>query len=129
MDGVIDESLIKIRALTATVKLNNGEILTTVSNAHLELKRGHSYAIVGKSGSGKTSLISIIGLLNRCYQGEYIYNGTPVSTLSDRKLSMLRAKNIGFVFQYYSLIKNLWVIYQIELTQLYMTKSLFTIQL
>ena len=55
MDGVIDESLIKIRDLTATVKLNNGEILTTVSNAHLELKRGHSYAIVGKSGSGKTS--------------------------------------------------------------------------
>ena len=52
-DWDIDESLIKIRDLTATVKLNNGEILTTVSNAHLELKRGHSYAIVGKSGSGK----------------------------------------------------------------------------
>ena len=122
MDGVIDESLIKIRALTATVKLNNGEILTTVSNAHLELKRGHSYAIVGKSGSGKTSLISIIGLLNRCYQGEYIYNGTPVSTLSDRKLSMLRANNIGFVFQNYSLIKHLRVWENIELPLLYFHK-------
>ena len=39
MCEVIDESLIKIRDLTATVKLNNGEILTTVSNAHLELKK------------------------------------------------------------------------------------------
>ena len=67
MDGVIDESLIKIRYLTATVKLNHGEILTTVSNAHLELKRVYSYAFVGKSGSGTTRLISIIGLLNRCY--------------------------------------------------------------
>ena len=66
MDGVIDESLIKIRALPATVKLNNGEILTTVSNAHLELKRGHSSAIVEKSGWGKPSLIPLIGLLNRC---------------------------------------------------------------
>ena len=124
MCEVIDESLIKIRDLTATVKLNNGEILTTVSNAHLELKRGHSYAIVGKSGSGKTSLISIIGLLNRCYQGEYIYNGTPVSTLSDRKLSMLRANNIGFVFQNYSLIKHLRVWENIELQLLYAKKSL-----
>ena len=53
MDGVIDESLIKIRDLTATVKLNNGEILTTVSNAHLELKRGHSMRLSENLVRGK----------------------------------------------------------------------------
>ena len=97
-------NLIQIKNLVATVNLNNGDTLVTVNKANMELKRGNSYAIVGKSGSGKTSLISIIGLLNHSYQGEFLYNGMSVSTLTDSQLSMLRASNIGFVFQNYSLI-------------------------
>lgn len=96
-------NLIQIKNLVATVNLNNGDTLVTVNKANMELKRGNSYAIVGKSGSGKTSLISIIGLLNHSYQGEFLYNGMSVSTLTDSQLSMLRASNIGFVFQNYSL--------------------------
>ena len=92
-------NLIQIKNLVATVNLNNGDTLVTVNKANMELKRGNSYAIVGKSGSGKTSLISIIGLLNHSYQGEFLYNGMSVSTLTDSQLSMLRASNIGFVFQ------------------------------
>lgn len=99
MNDSSGESLIQIKNLTAAVKLNNGDTLVTVNNASIELKRGNSYAIVGKSGSGKTSLISIIGLLNRSYKGEYLYDGVSVSALTDRELSMLRANNIGFVFQ------------------------------
>ena len=56
-------NLIQIKNLVATVNLNNGDTLVTVNKANMELKRGNSYAIVGKSGSGKTSLISIIGCL------------------------------------------------------------------
>ena len=97
--------------------------LTTVTNANMELQRGHSYAIVGKSGSGKTSLISIIGLLNREYEGEYLYDGISISALKDRDLSILRANNIGFVFQNYSLIKHLRVWENIELPLLYAKKS------
>lgn len=67
MKGISEKTLIKIKDLKASVKLNNGDMLTTVTNANMELQRGRSYAIVGKSGSGKTSLISIIGLLNREY--------------------------------------------------------------
>ena len=51
-------NLIQIKNLVATVNLNNGDTLVTVNKANMELKRGNSYAIVGKSGSGKTSLIS-----------------------------------------------------------------------
>ena len=93
MNDSSGESLIQIKNLTAAVRLNNGDTLVTVNNASIELKRGNSYAIVGKSGSGKTSLISIIGLLNRSYKGEYLYDGVSVSALTDRELSMLRANN------------------------------------
>ena len=124
MNDSSGESLIQIKNLTAAVKLNNGDTLVTVNNASIELKRGNSYAIVGKSGSGKTSLISIIGLLNRSSKGEYLYDGVSVSALTDRELSMLRANNIGFVFQNYSLIKHLRVWENIELPLLYAKKNM-----
>ena len=109
MKGISEKTLIKIKDLKASVKLNNGDMLTTVTNANMELQRGRSYAIVGKSGSGKTSLISIIGLLNREYEGEYLYDGISISALKDRDLSILRANNIGFVFQQYNLVPVLSV--------------------
>ena len=124
MNDSSGESLIQIKNLTAAVRLNNGDTLVTVNNASIELKRGNSYAIVGKSGSGKTSLISIIGLLNRSYKGEDLYDGVSVSALTDRELSMLRANNIGFVFQNYSLIKHLRVWENIELPLLYAKKNM-----
>ncbi len=124
MIATSENILIKIKHLKASVKLNNGDMLTTVNDANMELQRGHSYAIVGKSGSGKTSLISIIGLLNRDYEGDYFYDGISVSDLKDRELSMLRANNIGFVFQNYSLIKHLRVWENIELPLLYAKKAL-----
>ena len=123
MKGISEKTLIKIKDLKASVKLNNGDMLTTVTNANMELQRGRSYAIVGKSGSGKTSLIYIIGLLNREYEGEYLYDGISISALKDRDLSILRANNIGFVFQNYSLIKHLRVWENIELPLLYAKKS------
>lgn len=76
------KSIIRVEGLTATVKLNNGDFLTTVNNVGFQLSSGESYAIVGKSGSGKTSLISVLGLLNSAFQGEYYYEGMSVSKLS-----------------------------------------------
>ena len=112
-------SFIELSHLTASVRLNNGQMLTTVNDVSLKLNRGHSYAIVGKSGSGKTSLISIIGLLNQSWEGSYCYEGKSISELSDTTLSAMRAKKIGFVFQNYSLIKHLRVWENVELPMLY----------
>lgn len=71
----MSETIIKTNNLTATVPLKDGSLLTTVNRVNLDLKTGCSYAIVGKSGSGKTSLISILGLLNASFQGQYYYQG------------------------------------------------------
>lgn len=113
------KSIIRVEGLTATVKLNNGDFLTTVNNVGFQLSSGESYAIVGKSGSGKTSLISVLGLLNSAFQGEYYYEGRSVSKMSDKELSRLRSQEFGFVFQNYSLIEHLRVWENIELPLIY----------
>lgn len=118
----MSELLVKIKNLTASVKLNNGDKLTTVDNVSFDIFNGKSYAIVGKSGSGKTSLISILGLLNSSYEGYFRYRNILIKDLNDRELSKFRSQKIGFVFQNYSLIKHLRVWENIELSLLYSKK-------
>lgn len=118
----MSELLVKIKNLTASVKLNNGDKLTTVDNVSFDIFNGKSYAIVGKSGSGKTSLISILGLLNSSYEGYFQYRDILIKDLNDRELSKFRSQKIGFVFQNYSLIKHLRVWENIELSLLYSKK-------
>ena len=122
------DNVIRVEGLTAKIKLNNGEILTTVNDANFCLRRGESYAVVGKSGSGKTSLVSILGLLNSSFHGEYFFDDVAVKKLSDRKLSKLRSEKFGFVFQNYSLIPHLRVWENIELPLIYARAKLKTKQ-
>ena len=118
----MNEILIRVENLTATVKLNNGDTLITVNNVGFELFSGKSYAIIGKSGSGKTSLISILGLLNSSFEGIFEYKGISIKNLNDKEISRMRSQKIGFVFQNYSLIKHLKVWENIELSLLYSKK-------
>ncbi|NMM92916.1 ABC transporter ATP-binding protein [Bifidobacterium oedipodis] len=99
----------ELRNVTATVLLNDGTRLTTVHDANIVFHRGTSTAIVGRSGSGKTSLASIIGLLNMDYTGEVLYGNTDIRERGDAFCSRFRCAHIGFVFQNYSLIPHLRV--------------------
>lgn len=121
-------NLIQIKNLVATVNLNNGDTLVTVNKANMELKRGNSYAIVGKSGSRKNKPYINYRFTQPLISRRILYNGMSVSTLTDSQLSMLRASNIGFVFQNYSLIKHLRVWENIELPLLYSKKKMNTRQ-
>ncbi|XCB30444.1 ABC transporter ATP-binding protein [Arcanobacterium hippocoleae] len=118
------ERLLELEDVTARVNLGRRQVLTTVDNVSLSIIRGTSNAIVGKSGSGKTSLISILGLLNSEFTGRYMYGDCDVSGLSDRKRSKLRGSKIGFVFQNYSLIRHLNVAQNVDLSLHYSRENL-----
>ena len=75
--------------------------------------------IMGKSGSGKTTLLNILGFLNKFDEGEYIFKGEDVSSLSETNRSKFRNENIGFVFQQFNLINTLTVYQNMELPLLY----------
>ncbi|ACZ22433.1 ABC-type antimicrobial peptide transport system, ATPase component [Sanguibacter keddieii DSM 10542] len=69
----------------------------------LEVQRGELVAVVGSSGSGKSTMLNVIGTLDRCSSGTVAIDGHLVEDLSDRDLSALRATRIGFVFQHFHL--------------------------
>lgn len=116
--------LLEVTNMSSHVMLPGGEKLTTVDDVSLRLERGKSYSVVGKSGSGKTSLISIIGMLNTQFTGHYLYKDTDVTTLSDHERAKLRATHIGFVFQNYSLIRHLSVWENVALPLKYADKHM-----
>ena len=78
--------------------------LTVVDKVSLTIPEGEIMAIVGPSGAGKTSLLQIIGTLDRPDSGKVLFDGVDVLSLNDRKMSAFRNSNIGFVFQFHQLL-------------------------
>ncbi len=100
------------RIAVATVDLSKvyGEGSTSVRalrDVSLEFPNGEFAAIMGPSGSGKSTLLHILGALDKPSSGRVIVGGTELSGLSDRKLTILRREQMGFVFQFYNLIPTL----------------------
>lgn len=76
----------------------------------LDVPRGEYLAIMGPSGSGKSTLMNIIGALDRPTEGQYILDGDDVAKMDDERLSKVRGKRLGFVFQAFNLIPQLTVL-------------------
>ena len=75
-----------------------------VDGVSFKIEKGEFVAIVGQSGSGKSTCMNIIGALDVPTDGKYILNGKDVSKLTDDELAEIRNKQIGFIFQQYNLI-------------------------
>jgi putative ABC transport system ATP-binding protein/macrolide transport system ATP-binding/permease protein/lipoprotein-releasing system ATP-binding protein len=78
-----------------------------VRGASLELRRGEFISIVGRSGSGKSTLMAMLGALTRPTEGRLLLDGTDVWALAETQRATFRARQIGFVFQFPSLLSNL----------------------
>lgn len=78
--------------------------LHVLKGIDLEIKQAEVVAIVGASGAGKTTLLQLMGTLDKPGEGKIFINDTDVASLSDKKLSAFRNKNIGFVFQFHHLL-------------------------
>ena len=85
----------------------------------LTIDRGEFVAIVGQSGSGKSTMMNVLGCLDIPTRGDYFLDGTDVRELTDRELSQIRNKQIGFIFQQYNLIPSLTVLENVELPLIY----------
>jgi putative ABC transport system ATP-binding protein len=90
-----------------------------LSDVHLEIRKGDYVSIAGPSGGGKTTLLSILGLLDTATAGEYLLDGEPVATLSPGDRARVRNRQIGFVFQAFNLIGDLTVQENVELPLTY----------
>ena len=85
----------------------------------LDIERGEFVAVVGQSGSGKSTMMNVLGCLDIPTRGEYFLDGTDVQELMDKELSRIRNKQIGFIFQQYNLIQSLTVLENVELPLIY----------
>ncbi len=84
--------------------MNNIEVLKDIT---LDVRQGEFISIMGPSGSGKSTLLYLIGGLDKPTSGSIRINGKELSTMNDREKSILRRRDIGFIFQFYNLVPNL----------------------
>ena len=85
----------------------------------LTVNRGDYLAVMGASGSGKSTAMNILGCLDRPSSGSYLLNGTPVEGLSDDQLADLRNRDLGFVFQQFHLLPQLSALENVMLPMVY----------
>ena len=89
--------------------LGKGSLVTAVRGVNLEINQGEFVIIVGRSGSGKTTLLNLSAGLTRPTSGRVMLDGTDLWSLTDKQQSYLRSQNIGFIFQFPSLLPTLTV--------------------
>ena len=97
-----------------------GPVTTEVLRGiNLDVSLGDLISIMGPSGSGKTTLMNTIGLLDRPTSGSYFFNGHDVANLNDKRLSALRGRYVGFVFQSFHLLPQLTALDNVALPLVY----------
>ena len=96
--------LIRMKDLSKVYSIGNGR-LSVLKRINLEVTAGEFIAIMGRSGSGKSSLLHLLGCLDLPTSGTYELKGRLIAALGDKELSSIRNKQIGFIFQTFNPLK------------------------
>jgi len=103
--GDKDAPVIELKDVYRTYVMGD-QVLNALDGVDLEISKNEYIAIVGASGSGKSTMMNIIGCLDRVTRGDYLLNGTHVGEMSEAELAKARNREIGFIFQSFNLLSR-----------------------
>ena len=118
MTAPTNEAIIRVRNLEKAYQLG-GETVYALHGVSLDVHRGEFVAIMGASGSGKSTMMNILGCLDRPTAGSYELDGVDVSSMSDDELAAVRNHRLGFIFQSYNLLPRMRAVEQVMVPLLY----------
>ncbi len=107
-------SFIELRDVVKTYKMGEVEI-KAVDNISFPIEKGEFVVVVGPSGAGKTTVLNILGGMDKATSGSVVVDGTDISKFSEKELTKYRRDDVGFVFQFYNLVQNLTAFENVEL--------------
>ena len=117
--------LIDIRDLYKIYNEGKESEVRALDGVSLQIEKGEFVAIVGQSGSGKSTMMNVLGCLDIPTYGEYFLDGNDINTLTDKQLARIRNREIGFIFQGYNLIQELDALENVTLPLIYRGVSVF----
>ena len=120
-DGKMPEHIISVNNLVKTYKMGDLEV-HALRGINIDVNKSDFVAIMGKSGSGKSTFMNILGCLDVPTKGEYLLDGVDVCKMNQDQLAQMRNKKIGFVFQSFNLLSRTSALENVELPLMYNNK-------
>jgi putative ABC transport system ATP-binding protein len=115
---VSEEPLVQLRGIRREYRMGE-QVVAAIDGVDLDIARGELLVLMGASGSGKSSLLNVIGTLDAPTAGSYLLDGREVTTLDEAARVRLRRDEVGFVFQSFHLVPRMTALRNVELPMIF----------